>query len=77
MIPDDGNNCDMVMMLLSVKLPELHNWFNQFVHLTVLTFSTILKFLVVLSLSMNDGGVMLLLVLSGDLCSGGDWLIDF
>ena len=67
MIPDDGHNCDMVMTLLSVELCQSYIiGLINFVH-TVLTLSTILKFLIVLLLSMNDGGVMLLLVLSGNL----------
>ena len=66
-IPDDGHNCDMVMMLLSVELCQSYIiGLINFVH-TVLTLSTILKFLIVLLLSMNDGGVMLLLVLSENL----------
>ena len=65
MILDDGHNCDMVMMLLSVELCQSYViGLINFVH-AVLTLSTILKFLRVLLLSMNDGGVMLLLVLSG------------
>ena len=63
----------MVMMLPSVELYQSCiigsiNFFH-----VVLTLSTTLKFLRVLLLSMNDGGVMLPLVLSGDLDSGGDW----
>ena len=73
MILDDGHNCDTVMMILSVELCQscIIGSFN-FVYV-VLTLSTILKFLRVLVLSMNNGGVMLLLVLSADLGAGGDW----
>ena len=64
-IPDDVHNCDMVMMLLSVELCQSYVLgLINFVHAVL---STILKFLRVLLLSMNDGGVMLLLVLSGNL----------
>ena len=43
-IPDDGYNCDMVMMLLSVELCQSYIiGLINFVH-AVLTLSTILKF---------------------------------
>ena len=55
-ILDDGHNCDTVMMILSVELCQscIIGSFN-FVYV-VLTLSTILKFLRVLLLSMNNGG---------------------
>ena len=65
MIPDDVHNCDMVMMLLSVELCQ--SYVIGLINLVHAVLSTILKFLRVLLLSMNDGGVMLLLVLSGNL----------